>query len=145
VGRYETASDPISKSHFHGLWLLSKGLEIDEVAELLSFSTRWVYELVRRYNEGGPDCLGDQRVNNGSEATILTPEALAALKQRIKSPPDDGGLWTGPRSHDGWPNFMASSACMINAAGMRSSVSNIRSRSRDRATLKRRPKRIERS
>ena len=96
-GRYETAADPISKSHFHGLWLLSEGLEIDEVAELLSFSTRWVYELVRRYNEGGPDCLGDQRVNNGSEATILTPDALAALKQRIKSPPDDGGLWTGPK------------------------------------------------
>jgi hypothetical protein len=66
--RYETAADPISKSHFHGLWLLSKGLEIEEVAELLSFSTRWVYELVRRYNEGGPDCLGDQRVNNGAEA-----------------------------------------------------------------------------
>lgn len=141
--RYERAADAICKSHFHALWLLSKGLEIDEVAELLSFSTRWVYQLVRRYNEGGPDCLGDRRVNNGSEATILTPEALAALKQRIKSPPDDGGLWTGPKV----ARWLAksSSACMINAAGMRSSVSNIRSRSRDRATLKRRPKRIERS
>jgi transposase len=96
-GRYETAADPISKSHFHALWLLSRGLEIDEVAELLSFSTRWVYQLVKRYNEGGPDCLGDQRVNNGTEARILTPEALAALKERIKMPPDDGGLWTGPK------------------------------------------------
>jgi hypothetical protein len=28
---------------------------------------------------------------------ILTPEALAALKERIKTPPDDGGLWTGPK------------------------------------------------
>ena len=93
--------------------MLSKGLEIDEVAELLSFSMRWVYELVRRYNEGGPDCLGDQRVNNGSEATILTPEALAALKQRIKSPPDDGGLWTGPKvarwlAKISWPQARAS-------------------------------------
>jgi hypothetical protein len=96
-GRYETAADPISKSHFHGLWLLSKSLEIEEVAELLSFSTRWVSELVRRYNVGGPDCLGDQRVNNGAEARILTAEALAALKERIKTPPDDGGLWTGPK------------------------------------------------
>jgi transposase len=95
--RYETAADPICKSHFHALWLLSKGLEIDEVAELLSFSTRWVYQLVRRYNEGGPDCLRDQRVNNGAEARILTAEALAALKERIKTPPDDGGLWTGPK------------------------------------------------
>ena len=33
-GRYETAADPVAKRHFHALWLLSKGLEIDEVAEL---------------------------------------------------------------------------------------------------------------
>jgi hypothetical protein len=25
------------------------------------------------------------------------PEALATLKERIKTPPDDGGLWTGPK------------------------------------------------
>ena len=41
--RYEGAGDPIAKSHFHALWLLSKGYDLDEVAELLSFSTRWVY------------------------------------------------------------------------------------------------------
>jgi hypothetical protein len=27
----------------------------------------------------------------------VTPEAVAALKERIKAPPDDGGLWTGPK------------------------------------------------
>ena len=96
-GRYEAAAEPIAKSHFHALWLLSKGLEIDEVAELLSFSRRWVYQLVKRYNEGGPDSLGDQRVNNGTEPTIVTPAALAGLRERIKTPPDDGGLWSGPK------------------------------------------------
>jgi transposase len=95
--RYKAASAPIGKSHFHALWLLSSGLEADEVAELLSFSTRWVKELVRRYNEGGPDLLGDQRAHNGSVPSILTPEALAALRERIKTPPDDGGLWSGPK------------------------------------------------
>jgi transposase len=94
---YETAGSPIAKSHFHALWLLSQGYDLDEVAELLSFSTRWVYQLVKRYNAGGPDCLGDQRANNGTEPTIVTPEAVAALKERIKAPPDDGGLWTGPK------------------------------------------------
>ena len=48
--RYETAGDPIAKSHFHALWLLSEGHDLDEVAELLSFSTRWVYQLVKRFN-----------------------------------------------------------------------------------------------
>jgi transposase len=94
---YETASEPIAKSHFHALWLLSRGYDIDEVADLLSFSTRWVRILIKRYNEGGPEQLGDQRVNNGTEATILTPDALAALKQRLQTPPDDGGQWTGPK------------------------------------------------
>src|SRR3990172_13285378 len=85
--RYETAPDPIAKSHFHALWLLSRGYEIDEVAELLSFSTRWVRILIKRYNEGGPDRLGDQRAGNGTSPTILTPEALAALQERITTPP----------------------------------------------------------
>ena len=96
-GRYETAAEPIAKSHFHALWLLSRGYDLDEVAEILSFSTRWVRILIKRYNEGGPDLLGDQRAHNGTEPTILTPEALAALKERLQTPPDDGGQWSGPK------------------------------------------------
>jgi transposase len=95
--RYETAADPIAKSHFHALWLLSRGYDIDEVAGLLSFSTRWVRMLIKRYNDGGPERLGDQRAHNGTEPTILTEDALAALKERLTSPPDDGGQWTGPK------------------------------------------------
>lgn len=95
--RYEAAADPVGKSHFHALWLLSSGYEVDEVAEILSFSPRWVRALIKRYNEGGAEALGDQRIYNGTRPTILTPEALAALKERIKTPPDDGGLWTGPK------------------------------------------------
>jgi transposase len=95
--RYKTAVDLVGKSHFHALWLLSSGYEVDEVAELLSFSPRWVRALIKRYNEGGAGALGDQRVHNGTKPTILTPEALAALQERIKTPPDDGGLWTGPK------------------------------------------------
>jgi len=40
--------------------------------------------------------LGDQRSHNGTKPTILTPEALTALRDRIKTPPD-GGLWTRPK------------------------------------------------
>lgn len=51
--RYEAAADPVAKSHFHALWLLSCGYEVEEVAEILSFSPRWVRALLKRYNEGG--------------------------------------------------------------------------------------------
>jgi transposase len=95
--RYKTAVDPVGKSHFHALWLLSSGYEVDDVAELLSFSSRWLRALVKRYNAGGAEALGDQRIHNGTKPTILTPEALTALKERIKTPADDGGLWSGPK------------------------------------------------
>ena len=95
--RYEAARETIAKSHFHAMWLLAPGHSAVQVAKLLSFSTRWVKALVKRYNEGGPEQLGDRRAHNGAEPTILTPQALAGLKHRIKTPPDDGGLWTGPK------------------------------------------------
>jgi hypothetical protein len=75
--RYKTASEPIAKSHFHALWLLSSGCDRAEVAEILSFSTRWVIELIKRYNEGDPERLGDQRAKNGTKPTI-DPHARGA-------------------------------------------------------------------
>ena len=95
--RYKTAADPIAKSHFHALWLLSLGRAIGEVAKLLSFSPRWVGLLIKRDNEGGPAALGDRRAGNGAAPKILTRAALAALKERVQTPPDDGGLWSGPK------------------------------------------------
>jgi transposase len=95
--RYEMAADPVAKSHFHAIWLLSLNYGTEEVAEILSFSTRWVRLLVKRYNEHGPDSLGDRRARNGTEPAILTPEALSSLKERLKTPPNDGGLWNGPK------------------------------------------------
>jgi len=95
--QYKTAADPVAKGHFHALWLLSLDYTAGEVAELLSFSVRWVRQLAKRYNEHGPESLGDQRCGNGAAPALLTPEALAALKERVKTPPDDGGLWTGPK------------------------------------------------
>ena len=95
--RYKTAADPVAKSHFHAIWLLSLNYGTQDVAELLSFSPRWVQLLVKRYNEHGADSLGDRRLDNGTAPAILTPEALSSLKERVKTPPDDGGLWTGPK------------------------------------------------
>jgi hypothetical protein len=45
--RYEAAAIR-SPSHFHAVWLLSCGYEVDEVAEILSFSARWVRALIKR-------------------------------------------------------------------------------------------------
>lgn len=94
---YKEAADPVAKSHFHALWLVSEDYAAAEVAELLSFSTRWVHTLIKRYNEKGPEALADLRSGNGAKPRILTPAALAALKQRIQTAPAGGGLWSGPK------------------------------------------------
>ncbi len=89
---YKTAADPVSKSHFHAIWLLSLNYGTQEVAKLLAFSPRWLQLFVKRYNEHGPDSLGDRRQDNGMAPAILTPEALSSLKGRLKAPPDGGAL-----------------------------------------------------
>lgn len=53
--------------------------------------------LVALYTAGGPEQLGDRRAGNGAEPTILTPQALEAMNERIKTAPNDGGRWTGPK------------------------------------------------
>jgi hypothetical protein len=52
--------------------------------------------LIKHYNEGGSALLGDQRIHNGTAPTIPV-DALDALKERLGMPPDDGGVWTGPK------------------------------------------------
>jgi hypothetical protein len=67
------------------------------VAEVLALVPRWVTQLAARYNAVGPEALGDQRRRNGKAASLLTEAVLAALAKRVQAPPEDGGLWSGPK------------------------------------------------
>src|SRR3954452_397244 len=53
--------------------------------------------LLARYNAHGPEALGDLRRRNGSAPSVLRPELLARVPERLATPPSDGGLWTGPK------------------------------------------------
>jgi len=79
------------------IWLLAQGRTVAETAQLTGFVPRWVEQLLVRYNRFGPSSLGDRRRGNGANATILTPPVLAMLRERLKRPPDDGGVWTGKK------------------------------------------------
>lgn len=95
--RYRTSTDPIEKSHWQVLWLLSLGRGSQEIAEVTSYSVIWVRILVRRYNEGGPAAVGDHRHHNPGGAPLLDARLLAALASALEQPPEDGGLWSGPK------------------------------------------------
>ena len=79
--------------HYQVIWLLAQGRSCAEVAQLTSLARRWVEQLLARYNQFGPSSLGDRRQGNGAKATVLTPSVLAMLRERLKRPPDDGGVW----------------------------------------------------
>src|SRR5919112_4652874 len=95
--RYRVARDVTEARHFQAIWLLAQGRTVLEVSEILSFVPRWVEELAQRYNAFGPAALGDLRRRNGKAASLLTEAVLAALAKRLKEPPEDGGLWSGPK------------------------------------------------
>src|ERR671914_58411 len=96
--RYRAARDVTAARHYQAIWLLAQGRTVLEVSEVLAFVPRWVTQLAARYNAFGPSALGDRRRRNGKAASLLTPDLLAALAERLKQPPEDGGVWSGPKA-----------------------------------------------
>ncbi len=96
--RYRAARDATEARHFQAIRLLAQGRTFVEVAEVLAFVPRWVEELAARYNASGPGALGDGRRRNGRAPSLLTEEVLAALAERLRAPPEDGGVWSGPKA-----------------------------------------------
>src|SRR5919199_3759272 len=95
--RYRAARSPIERSHLQVVWLLSRGRGEREVAQVTGYGRRWAGEVARRYDEGGPDGLGDRRRKNAGARPLLGTEDEAALRVALAEPPADGGLWTGPK------------------------------------------------
>src|SRR4051812_29100138 len=69
--RYRAARSPVERSHLQIVWLLSRGRSEREVAQVTGYGRRWVGEVARRYDEGGPDGLGDRRRGNAG-ATLAS-------------------------------------------------------------------------
>ena len=95
--RYRAARDVTEARHVQAIWLLAQGRTVPDVAAVLAFAPRWVTRLAARHDACGPEALGDRRRRNGKAASLLTPDLLAALAARVRMPPEDGGLWSGPK------------------------------------------------
>lgn len=110
---YRSAPDGTTARHFEVIRLLFKGHSTTDVSDLTGFGVRWIDELVVRYNAFGPNSLGDLRRHNGKPASLLTVEALAALRQRLGDAPDDGGVWTSKKAAAFIATFHGLSSCSV--------------------------------
>jgi transposase len=95
--RYRLATDPVARSHFQILWLLAQGKTSAQVTELTGYCPDWIRKLTRRYNEGGVAAMGDRRHHNPGGQWLLSEAQKQELDQLLQHPPEDGGLWTGPK------------------------------------------------
>jgi transposase len=93
--RYRGARDPVLRSHYQVVWLISQGKTTAQVIEVTGYSRDWIQKLARRYNEGGPDSLGDRRhLNPGArDRALLGEEDQRELSRALEEPPEDGGMW----------------------------------------------------
>lgn len=97
---YRCSSNAISRSHYHMIWLITQGHTVRQISEITGYSTTWIYQLVRRYNDIGVEGLGDQRKNNQGKKPLLTDIDQVNLWQVLSQPSPDGGLWNGRKVAD---------------------------------------------
>jgi len=95
--RYRHAKEAVERTHWHMLWLLKEGKTPQDIAALLGYTARWVREIVRRWNIAGQAGISDHRQTIPGAQPLLSGELQAELAVRLQQPPDDGGLWTGPK------------------------------------------------
>lgn len=93
--RYRKARDPIERSHYQIVWLISEGKKTSEVMDATGYCRDWIQKIARRYNEGGPEALGDRRHENpgAKERALLNEEGRRELAHALREPPSDGGMW----------------------------------------------------
>ena len=92
---YRKARDPVLRSHYQIVWLISEGKTTRQVMETTGYSRGWIQQLARRYNADGPGALGDRRHRNpgARERALLDPDQRRELAEALKEPPPDGGMW----------------------------------------------------
>jgi transposase len=93
--RYRKARDPVLRSHYQILWLISLGKSTTEVMEVTGYSRGWIQQIARRYNSDGADALGDRRHRNpgATDRALLSAQQREELQEALRRPPEDGGMW----------------------------------------------------
>jgi len=95
--RFRTSKDVVEKVRWQIIWLRAQGRGTNEVAALCGFKRDWIHQLVRSYNEQGPEALRNGKLGKG-KAKMMTNQQIEELRVAVHtSQAPGGGIWTGPK------------------------------------------------
>ena len=97
--QFRRCRDLREKTHWQVIWLLTRPgtrRSANSVSSVVGLSPAWAAEMVKRWNQHGPDGLVDHRHENGGRP-LLSARQQAYLIAVLKERAPDGGLWTGPK------------------------------------------------
>lgn len=97
-----TGKDPIARTRLHAILLATQGKNRMEIAQTLGYSTRWVSQVVRRWNEAGVEAVKDGRHKNPGQKPKLTPEEQEKVLAALQAPPSMEVYGLAPSCGTGW-------------------------------------------
>jgi transposase len=96
--RYRQATEPVEARRWHLLMLIAQDWTIKQAAEIMGFNYDYAKEIIRRYNQGGPQTIAKRNTKPlCSPRSLLTLEQQQELQKVLQGPPPDGGEWSGPK------------------------------------------------
>ncbi|MCL2926992.1 MAG: helix-turn-helix domain-containing protein [Trichodesmium sp. St16_bin4-tuft] len=97
--RYLQIRDRVESRRWHLLWLVSQNWTIKEAAQALGLNYDYAKDIVKNYNQKGPDGILNRRKTRKfyPSHALLTLEQQEQLRMVLKSPPQDQAVWTGPK------------------------------------------------
>lgn len=111
--RYLKTTDLSERGHFHVLWLISQGQTQEQSGKTVGLSSRWVQEIVKRYNAGGPEAMRDRRHDHPGAERTLDADGERALQAALETRPADGGLWTSKKVAAWTRGYTGRGACDV--------------------------------
>jgi transposase len=97
--RYRTATNTRDARHWQLLWQVSLQNTIQDAAQIIVMHYDQARNLIRKYNQHGPDSIPDKRKTRSHtpRKPLLDQTQRQKLFQALQAPHPDGGLWTGPK------------------------------------------------
>jgi transposase len=99
--KYLTSQDPVEARRWHILWKVALGWTMKNSAIAVGLDYQYVKKIVKKYNELGVEGVKNRRKETQThirgKTPLLSEQQLSKLVTALRSRPEDGGIWTGPK------------------------------------------------